>query len=93
MTAASQIHSPSEIRRERCEDEDGNVYIVIVWRKTPGLSATVYTLDDGSPVEYDDECGFTIRATGKQISRCEPVGDPDDEAAVAEAGTAQRRHG
>lgn len=59
-----------ELYRERCRDEDGNLYIVIVWRNSPGLAATSYTLPDGTPVHYEDECVFSLPG-GKLISRCE----------------------
>jgi hypothetical protein len=80
MTGAA--HLPSTAReqyRELCQDEDGNRYVVIVWRAKTWLSTTLYTLENGSLVESNDDCSFTILATGKQISRCEAVGEPDDE--------------
>lgn len=58
-----------EVYREICQDEDGNRYTVIVWRDLPG-SATSYTLDDGTPVHYEDGCVFAL-PSGKMISRCE----------------------
>lgn len=58
-----------EIYRELCQDQDGNRYTVIVWREMPG-SATSYTLDDGTPVHYEDECVFALPG-GTMISRCE----------------------
>jgi hypothetical protein len=38
---------PRELDRQRCRDEDGNRYTVIVY---PGQSSTFYTLDNGTPV-------------------------------------------
>ncbi len=45
-----------DLYRERCKDEDGNRYNVIVWRDYPGTSLTSYTLEDGTPVHGEDEC-------------------------------------
>lgn len=59
-----------ELYRERCEDEYGNHYIVIVWRDWPGLSMTSYTLKDGTPVRYEDEGVFSL-PSGKMITRCQ----------------------
>jgi hypothetical protein len=59
-----------ELYRERCQDEYGNHYIVIVWREWPGLLTTSYTLKDGTPVHYEDECSFSL-PSGKMITRCE----------------------
>ncbi|SEG10180.1 hypothetical protein [Bosea lathyri] len=67
---------PRELYREHCQDEEGNPYVVIVWQERPGLGITTYTLEDGSPVTYEDGCDFQIVATGKFITRCE---DPDAE--------------
>lgn len=61
---------PTEIRREACEDAEGNPYTVIVWRPVAGLSLTDYTLDDGSPVKFVDDCVFEIERTGTFITRC-----------------------
>ncbi len=59
-----------ELYRERCKDEDGNRYTVIVWRDYPGTSLTSYTLEDGTPVRYEDECYFAT-LTGKMLTRCD----------------------
>ncbi len=58
-----------ELYREQCHDDDGNRYAVIVWRVWPGPTAW-YTLDNGTPVHYEDECSFAL-PSGKMISRCE----------------------
>jgi len=59
-----------ELYRERCQDEYGNHYTVIVWRDWPGLSMTSYTLKDGTPVHYEDESHFSL-PSGKMLTRCE----------------------
>lgn len=59
-----------ELYRERCKDEAGNRYTVIVWRDFPGTSLTSYTLEDGTPVRYEDECYFAT-LTGKMLTRCD----------------------
>jgi hypothetical protein len=61
---------PEELYREACEDEGGRRYIVIVWRPIPGLSLTEYTLEDGSPVKFVDDCLFQVVDTGAFITRC-----------------------
>lgn len=61
---------PTELYREACEDEDGNPYIVIVWRTIPGMAGVMYTLEDGSEVKFLDDCWFEIVATGGLITRC-----------------------
>jgi hypothetical protein len=58
-----------EMYRELCRDDFGNRYTVVVWRELPG-SATSYTLEDGTPVHYEDECVFALPG-GRMISRCE----------------------
>ena len=58
------------LRTENCQDEDGNRYTVIVWRDWPGLSTVSYSLEDGTPVHYEDECYFTT-PDGKMLTRCE----------------------
>lgn len=58
-----------ELYRERCQDEDGNRFTVIVWRDWPGLSAVSYTLDDGTPLHYEDECYLALPG-GKMLTRC-----------------------
>lgn len=60
-----------ELYRERCRDDDGNIYTVIVWQGYPGLGTTFYSLDDGTPVHYEDDCIFTIVPTGEQLTRSE----------------------
>ena len=58
-----------ELYRERCKDDFDNHYVVI-WRDWPGLAMTSYTLADGTPVHYDDECTCSL-PSGMLISRCE----------------------
>lgn len=58
-----------ELYQERCRDEDGNLYTVIVWRG-PGLVQTTYSFDDGSRVIFEDDCIFRL-PSGKLISRCD----------------------
>lgn len=60
-----------ELYRERCRDDDGQIRIVIVWRAYPGLGLTYYSLEDGTPVHFEDDCVFTIVPTGEHLSRCE----------------------
>lgn len=60
-----------ELYRERCNDEEGNRYTVIVWRDWPGTSSTSYSLEDGTPVHYEDECNFLIEPTQKLLTRCD----------------------
>ncbi len=69
----SRRHSPTrrELYRERCKDEAGNHFTVIVWRETPGTSLTSYTLEDGTAVHYEDECYFLIEPTRQMLSRCD----------------------
>lgn len=57
-----------EVYREVCLDDGGTRYTVIVWRELPG-SLTSYTLEDGTPVHYEEHCGFAL-PSGKLISRC-----------------------
>lgn len=63
------LSHPQELCREACEDAKGNRYSVIVWRAVPGLFPTTYTLDDGSPVKFVDDCVFEIIGTGTYITR------------------------
>lgn len=65
-------YSPTrrELYRELCQDGDGHRYTVIVWRDWPGSPVSSYTLEDGTPVRYEDECVFTL-PDGSSISRCE----------------------
>lgn len=62
--------APVELYREQCEDADGNPYTVIVWRLIPGIGSVQYTLDDGSPVKFVDDCLFQVVETGTFITRC-----------------------
>lgn len=57
-----------EVYRELCQDDEGNRYTVIVWRDWPG-SATSYSLEDGTPVHYEDDCYFAL-PSGKLMTRC-----------------------
>ncbi len=59
-----------ELYREQCQDENGNRFVVIVWQNKPGLSTVSYSLEDGTPVHYEDECYFTT-PSGRMITRCE----------------------
>jgi len=59
-----------ETYREPCQDEDGNLYTVIVWRDWQGLPMTSYTLDDGTTVHYEDERLFSL-PSGKMLTRCD----------------------
>lgn len=59
-----------ELYREQCQDEDGNRVVVIVWQNKPGLSTVSYSLEDGTPVHYEDECYFAT-PTGKMLTRCD----------------------
>lgn len=60
-----------EIYRELCQDEDGNRYIVIVYRPFPHLSVTEYALEDGTSVRFVDDCLFEIESTGRMLTRCQ----------------------
>ncbi|RYE33143.1 MAG: hypothetical protein EOP23_09840 [Hyphomicrobiales bacterium] len=59
-----------ELYRETCQDEEGNRHIVIVWQNKPGLSTVSYSLDDGTPVHYEDDCHFAT-PSGQMLTRCE----------------------
>lgn len=59
-----------ELYREQCQDEDGYRFTVIVWQNKPGLSTVSYSLEDGTPVHYEDECYFATPG-GKMLTRCE----------------------
>lgn len=65
----SQQTRRRELYREQCQDEDGNRFVVIVWQNKPGLSTVSYSLEDGTPVHYEDECYFET-PTGKMLTRC-----------------------
>ncbi|WP_306224612.1 hypothetical protein [Bosea beijingensis] len=58
-----------ELYREQCQDEDGNRFAVIVWQNKPGLSTVSYSLEDGTPLHYEDECFFATPG-GKMLTRC-----------------------
>lgn len=60
-----------ELYRERCQDEYGDHYIVVVWQDWPGFPMTSYTLKDGTPVRYEDDRNFFIVPTGKRLTRCD----------------------
>ncbi len=73
MNAALDVRpdpEAQELYREACRDEDDNLYTVIVWQAHPLMSGTLYTLDDGSPVTFEDDCWFTVAESGKQLTRC-----------------------
>jgi hypothetical protein len=65
-----QHTSRRELYREQCQDEDGNRFVVIVWQNKPGLSTVSYSLEDGTPVHYEDECYFAT-PSGKMLTRCD----------------------
>lgn len=73
MSVVSSERAPTRcvLRREACQDADGNPYTVIVWQDQPPMPFTSYTLEDGSEVHYDDECGFTVVDTGRELTRCD----------------------
>ncbi|RXT43090.1 hypothetical protein B6S44_28930 [Bosea sp. Tri-44] len=66
----SPAYDRKELYQELCQDEDGNRYTVVVYRPFPNLNVTRYELEDGSRVEFVDDCLFEIEATGKQLTRC-----------------------
>lgn len=70
IVASSPPLIPRELYREACQDADGNLYTVIVYRPFPHLSVTDYALEDGTPVRFVDDCLFEIETTGKQLTRC-----------------------
>jgi hypothetical protein len=49
-----------ELYREQCQD---------VWQNKPGLSTVSYSLEDGTPLHYEDECFFATPG-GKMLTRC-----------------------
>lgn len=71
LAARRQSPVRRELYRERCKDGDGNRYTVIVWRETPDTSLTSYSLEDGTPVHYEDECYFLIEPTRQMLTRCD----------------------
>lgn len=64
---------PSPVKRalytEKCHDEDGNRFTVVVWRDWLGSPLTSYTLEDGTPLHYEDQCYFAL-PSGKLLTRC-----------------------
>lgn len=60
---------PTEVSRVPCEDDEGNIHTVIVWRLYPGLRSISYTLDTGALVNYVDERTFEIDHTAVLITR------------------------
>ncbi len=69
-TALRPQTSRRELYRERCQDEDGNRFVVIVWQNKPGLSTVSCSLEDGTPLHYEDKCYFAT-LSGKMLTRCE----------------------
>jgi hypothetical protein len=69
-TARRRHASRRELYRELCQDEDGARFTVIVWQNKPGLSSVSYSLEDGTPVHYEDECYFAT-PSGKMLTRCQ----------------------
>ncbi|MGX1787054.1 hypothetical protein ACWIGM_09970 [Bosea sp. NPDC055332] len=68
MTVA--LPSRRELYRELCQDDEGNRYTVVVYRRFAHLSLTDYALEDGTPVRFIDDCLFEIEPTGKPLTRC-----------------------
>lgn len=68
---AVSVHPTRELFRERWCDEDGNVFTVIVWRGSSRPGRTFYTLDDGTPVQFESNSVFRIETTGELLSPCE----------------------
>jgi hypothetical protein len=70
-TGSPPPHSTKrELYRELCQDEDGHRHTVLVYRTFSDLSITHYTLVDGTPVRFIDDCPFEIEATGRTLTRC-----------------------
>jgi len=67
---SDKVAGPRSPNRELCQDEDGNRYTVLVYRTFPNLSITYYTLVDGTPVRFIDDCLFEIESTGRALTRC-----------------------
>lgn len=71
---AEAARKPSPVKRvlrmEKGRGEDGNHHKVIVWQDWPGLSLTSYTLEDGTPLHYEDECRFAT-LDGMMLTRCQ----------------------
>lgn len=59
-----------ELYREQCQDIEGARFTIIVWQNKPGLSTVSYSLEDGTPLHYEDACYFTT-PDGKVLTRCE----------------------
>jgi hypothetical protein len=74
-SGAQGFRRPSAVKQalytEQCRDENGNRYTVVVWRDWPGSPLTSYTLEDGTPVHYEDECYFLIEPTRQMLTRCD----------------------
>lgn len=64
-----QSSTRRELYRERCQDDDGNRFVDIVWQNKPGLWTVSYSFEDGTPVHYEDECYCTM-PSGKMLTRC-----------------------
>lgn len=60
--------SRRELYREDCQDADGARFTIIVWQNKPGLSTVSYSLEDGTPLHYEDECYFAL-PSGKMLTR------------------------
>jgi hypothetical protein len=64
---------PAPVKRalytEDCRDEDGRRYRVVVWREWSASPKTSYSLEDGTPLHYEDECSFAL-PSGKFLTRC-----------------------
>lgn len=69
--AAVPVHPTRELFRERWCDEDGNVFTVVVWRGSPKPGRTFYTLDNGTPVQFESNSVFKIVPTGTLLFPCE----------------------
>ena len=63
------IEAPTILRRQACEDEDGNHFTVVVWRVYPSLPITRYTLPDRTPVEIVSDREFLL-PSGRSVFRC-----------------------
>lgn len=54
-------------RYERCQDTDGNRYVVAVWSDTDGIAR--FTLLDGTSLVRVDNEGF-LMPSGTRLRRC-----------------------
>lgn len=88
--ASGVLPAHREIYRELCQDEDGNPYVVIVYRPFPHLSVTDYALEDGTPVRLIDDCVFEIESTGQTLTRCD--GDTPTSAITCAGSSCRRRY-